>query len=356
MDYAQLAASGPAQGANDIVDLRSDTVTKPTSAMLAAMAAAALGDDVYGEDPTANALEERAAEIFGKEAAMFASSGTQSNLCALLAHCARGEEIIVGRDYHVYIDEAHGASVLGGIALDPIPLMPDMGLDPAVIAAEVKPDDPHCPITKLLSLENTVLGKAIPLERQDACIAVARDHGLLVHLDGARVFNAAVTLGTDVATVAAGVDTVSACLSKGLGTPAGTVLCGPKDFIAKARRYRKMLGGGMRQIGLLAAAGLHALEHHVPRLQEDHDRAATLRQALAEIPGLSVDAAPNQTNMALVTLAEGVDGPALVSALAARGIVAGQSNGFMRLVVHQDVSDHGLDRVIDGFAASVKAA
>lgn len=356
MDYANLASVGSLQGANDIVDLRSDTVTRPTPAMLAAMAAAAVGDDVYGEDPTANALEERAADLFGKEAAMFVASGTQSNLCALLAHCARGEEIIVGREYHVYIDEAHGASVLGGIALDPIPLMPDMGLDPAVIASEVKPDDPHCPITKLLSLENTVLGKAVPLDRQSACIDVARQHNLLVHLDGARIFNAAVTLGTDVATVAKEVDTVSSCLSKGLGTPAGTVLCGPKDFIAKARRYRKMLGGGMRQIGLLAAAGLHALDHHVPRLHEDHTRAQTLRSALANMEGLSVDMAENQTNMALVTLAEGVDGPALVAALLEQGIVTGESNGFMRLVVHQDITDRGLERVIDGFHTGLKAA
>ena len=355
MDYASLTASTANDGANDIIDLRSDTVTKPTPGMLAAMAAAAVGDDVYREDPTANALEERAAELFGKEAAMFASSGTQSNLCALLAQCARGEEIIVGRDYHVFIDEAHGASVLGGIALDPIPLMDDMGLDPARIAAEVKPDDSHCPITRLLSLENTVLGKAVPLERQNACISVAQEQGLTVHLDGARIFNAAVALETDVATVAEGADTVSSCLSKGLGTPVGTILCGPKDVITMARRYRKMLGGGMRQIGLLAAAGLYALEHHVPRLPEDHARAVTLREALANMQGLSVDMAPHQTNMALVTMAEDIDGLALVSGLAERGIIAGQSAGFMRLVVHQDISDRGLDRVIDGFATSLKA-
>lgn len=356
MDYASFAASGAAQKANGVIDLRSDTVTKPTSAMLTAMANAAVGDDVYGEDPTVNALEERAADLLGKEAALFAASGTQSNLCALLAHCARGEEVIVGRDYHVYIDEAHGASVLGGIALDPIALMPDMGLDPAVIEAAVKPDDPHCPITRLLSLENTVLGKAVPLERQNACIAAAKQHHLLVHLDGARIFNAALVLESDAAGIAAEADTVSFCLSKGLAAPAGTILCGPRDFIAKARRYRKMLGGGMRQIGGLAAAGLYALDHHVPRLAEDHARAETLRHALVEMPGLSVDMSPYQTNMALVRLEDAINERALIVALNAQGVLASSSNRFMRLVMHQDVSDHGLAQVIDAFSVALKAA
>lgn len=351
--YAGTAKPTLGHNRDNLVDLRSDTVTRPSPGMLAAMAAAELGDDVFGDDPTVIALEEKSADLFGKEAALFLATGTQSNLCALLAHCGRGEEILVGRDYHVYCAEAHGASVLGGMALEPLDVAADNGLDPDAIRAAVKPDDPHCPVTRLLSLENTVTGKAVPLDRQEAAAAAGREMGLAVHLDGARAFNAAAALGIDVKTLARCADSVSACLSKGLGTPAGTVLCGPKPLIASARRYRKMLGGGMRQVGILAAAGIYALDHHAPRIAEDHVRAARLRQALSEIDGLSVDLSPNQTNMALVTIDHASPG-AVQDSLREQGIVAGVSGNFMRLVVHRDMDDGDIDRVIAAFQHSLK--
>jgi threonine aldolase len=344
----------PAVGHNSgrPVDLRSDTVTRPTPGMLAAMAAAEVGDDVFGDDPTVIELEGRVADLFGKEAALFLPTGTQSNFCALLSHCARGEEILVGRPYHVYCAEAHGASVLGGIAMDPLDVAEDNAIEPESIRAAVKPDDPHLPITRLLSLENTVTGKAVPLDRMEAAAAAGREAGLSVHLDGARGFNAAAALGIDPKTLARSADTVSVCLSKGLGTPAGTVLTGPKDFIHRARRWRKMLGGGMRQSGMLAAAGLYALEHEVPRLPEDHARAARLREGLSKIEGLEVDLSENQTNMALVTVT-GLDSDALADALSRRGILTGATNGFMRLVVHRDIDDAGIEKVIEAFEAAV---
>lgn len=346
--YAGTAKGALGHNRDDLIDLRSDTVTRPSPGMLAAMAAAEVGDDVFGDDPTVIALEEKVADLFGKEAALFLSTGTQSNLCALLAHCGRGEEVLVGRPYHVFAAEAHGAAVLGSIALDPLPVGQDNGIDPDAIRAAVKPDDPHMPITKLLSLENTVTGKAVPLERQEAAAETARDLGLIVHLDAARGFNAAAALGVDVKTLSRTADSVSACLSKGLGTPAGTVLSGSKDMIAKARRYRKMLGGGMRQVGILAAAGIYAIDHHAPRIDEDHARAARLRDALHGMDGLSVDMAPNQTNMALVTITA-PDHDRIVDAVRAEGIVTGNDNGFLRLVIHRDIDDSGIERVIDAF-------
>lgn len=351
--YAGTSKAALGHNSDQIVDLRSDTVTRPSPAMLAAMAAAEVGDDVFGDDPTVIALEEKTAETFGKAAALFLSTGTQSNLCALLSHCGRGEEVLVGRSYHVYSAEAHGASVLGGIALEPLDTGPDNGIDPAEIRAAVKPDDPHLPITKMLSLENTVTGKAVPLERQEAAASAAREHGLIVHLDAARGFNAAAALGIDVKRLAACADSVSACLSKGLGTPAGTVLCGSQDFIARARRYRKMLGGGMRQVGILAAAGIYALDHEAPRLVEDHTRAARLRAGLSALDGLSVDMSENQTNMALVTI-DGRDPETVLSALRDAGIITGLSGNFMRLVVHRDVDDAGIERTIDAFDAALR--
>ncbi|MDW3206411.1 MAG: low-specificity L-threonine aldolase [Alphaproteobacteria bacterium] len=352
--YVGTAKASLGQTGNALIDLRSDTVTRPSPGMLAAMAAAEVGDDVFGDDPTVIALEEKSAYLFGKEAALFLSTGTQSNLCAMLAHCGRGEEILVGRPYHVFSAEAHGASVLGGIALDPLDVAADNSIDPQSVRAAVKPDDPHLPITRLLSLENTVTGKAVPLEKQEAAADAAREFGLAVHLDAARGFNAAEALGIDAQTLARCADSVSVCLSKGLGTPAGTVLCGPKDLIVRARRYRKMLGGGMRQVGILAAAGIFALDHHAPRIAEDHARAARLRQGLSELPGLSVDQAPNQTNMVLVTLT--VPNPQAVQEdLRQAGIVTGLSDDFMRLVVHRDIDDAGIERTIDAFAQALVA-
>ena len=350
--YAGTSKAGLGHNAETTIDLRSDTVTRPSPGMLAAMAAAEVGDDVFGDDPTVIALEEKVADLFGKAKGLFLPTGTQSNLCALLAHCGRGEEVLVGRSYHVFSAEAHGASVLGGIALDPLDVSADNGVEPEDIRAAVKPDDSHYPITRMLSLENTVTGKAVPLARQESAAAAGRAMGLIVHLDAARGFNAAAALGVDVKTLARSVDSVSACLSKGLGTPAGTVLVGAEDFIAKARRYRKMLGGGMRQVGILAAAGLYALEHHVPRIPDDHFRAARLRTELAELDGLSVDPAPNQTNMALVTITA-PDPTAILTRLRDKGILTGLDGNFMRLVVHRDIDDAGIDRVIDGFKAAL---
>lgn len=345
------AASAPA-GA---VDLRSDTVTRPGAAMRAAMAEAVVGDDVYGDDPTVARLEAEVAARFGFEAALLLPSGTQSNLIAVMCHCGRGEEVLVGRGYHVDCAEARGTSVLGGIAVEPLALRDDQGIDPAVIAAAVKPDDVHYPVTRLLSLENSVGGRVVPLAVQAAAVAEARQHGLAVHLDGARVFNACVALDVAPAEMAAGVDSVSVCLSKGLGAPAGSVLAGSAELIARARRWRKMLGGGMRQVGVIAAAGLHALEHHVADLAEDHARAARLRDGLAELPGLDVDAAAGQTNMVWLRFAP-ERAAALQAALAAHGVTVTPGAGSLRMVLHRDVDDAGVDAALAGFRAFADGA
>lgn len=335
-------ATADRRGNAPVCDLRSDTVTQPDEAMRQAMVSAPLGDDVFGDDPTVIRLEETLAERTGKEAGLFLTSGTQSNLCAMLAHCGRGEEVIVGRDYHVFAYEAHGASVLGGLALCPIDVDADGGLDPAAITAEEKPDDPHKPVSRLLSLENTHNGKAVSLERTNAAIDAARNAGLAVHLDGARLFNAATALGCDVADLAAPADSVSLCMSKGLGTPAGSVLVGPRALIAKARRWRKMLGGGMRQSGVLAAAALHALDHNAPKLAEDHDRAADLAALLR---GLNAGDVTQATNMIFFTPAQG-ENDALRAHLAEQDVlILGGSSGPIRIVLHRGVDDLAYDRV-----------
>lgn len=327
------------------VDLRSDTVTRPTEAMRAAMAAAEVGDDVYGDDPTVARLEAVAAEFLGKEAGLFCPSGTQSNLLALLTWCARGEEILVGAPYHTYGYEARGASVLGGVALTPLPVAADAGLDPSAITAAVQPDDSHFPVTRLVSLENTVGGRVVPLARIAAAAAAAREAGLAVHLDGARLMNAAVALGVSPADAAAEADSVSICLSKGLGAPVGSVLVGPAAVIDRARRLRKMVGGGMRQVGVIAAAGLYALERQVERLAEDHARAAQLAQRLARIDRLSVDPRETQTNMVFVE-PRPEDHAGLLAALAAAGIRVNASKPRLRLVMHLDVGDEGVARTV----------
>jgi len=331
-------------GRNRIIDLRSDTVTQPSAGMRKAMAEAEVGDDVYGEDPTVTALEERVSDLFGKEDAVFMASGTQSNLAALLCHCGRGEEFIVGDSYHAFKYEAGGASALGGIVA--CPLRPDDsgGLRPDDVVAAVKPDDSHFPITRLLSLENTVSGQAQSLESIGALCAVARSHGLSLHLDGARVWNAAAALKTPLAEIARPFDSVSACLSKGLGAPAGTVLVGAKDFVAKARRVRKMLGGGMRQAGILAACGLYALDHTLPRLEEDHRKARMLVEGLRGLAGLVV--IPGDTNMMFLQPDER-DRAALVEHLAGEGIRLGSPAERIRVVMHLDVAAEDVARVVD---------
>jgi len=328
------------------IDLRSDTVTRPTPAMREAMARAELGDDVFGDDPTVNALQERVAEMFGQEAGLFFPSGTQSNLAALMAHCQRGEEFIVGQDAHTYKYEGGGAAVLGSIQPQPLANAPDGTLDLAEVEAAIKPDDEHFAITKLLSLENTIGGKVISRAYMEEAIALARRRELAIHLDGARIFNAAVKLQMPVKDLCAGFDSVSVCLSKGLGAPAGTVLVASKGVIKKAHRTRKMLGGAMRQAGVLAAAGLHALEHHVERLAQDHANAQRLGQGLAAL-GLRVE--PVQTNMVWVHLPQEACA-ALQQRLDAEAIHA-FADPRMRLVTHLDLGARDVDRVLEVFAA-----
>ena len=343
-------------------DFRSDTVTQPTPAMRAAMQAAPLGDDVFGDDPTVNALQERIAAITGKEAALFMPTGTQSNLCGILAHCGRGDEYIVGQLAHTYRYEGGGAAVFGSV--QPQPLAQDAGgrMALADIAAAIKPDDPHFARTRLLCLENTWNGHVMPDDYLRGATDLARQRGLAVHLDGARVFNAAVasrsagqsTLAR-VRQIADHFDSLSVCFSKGLGAPVGSALCGSRDFVARALRIRKMAGGGLRQAGLLAACALHALDHHVERLADDHANAQRLADGLRSMQGLTVRSA--ETNIVFVDVANG-HGPALLEHLKAHGVLATGLIG-LRFVTHLDVDVAGIDRAIHavrGFFAGLGAS
>ena len=337
--------------AENPVDLRSDTVTRPSIGMIEAMISAPLGDDVYGDDESVNALEAQAAELLGKEAAVFVSSGTQSNLVAMLTHCARGEEVIVGDDYHTYIAEARGASVLGGISLHPLAVDEQGSLSVDQVTAAIKPDDYHYPVSRLLCLENTVSGSVQSPEHIKALAAAARDSGLSVHLDGARLMNASVALGKSAASLSEPFDSVSLCLSKGLGAPVGSVLCASQDFIDRARRNRKLLGGGMRQAGVLAACGQYALNHNIERLGEDHANAQMLAEGLSNIAGLKIK---SQTNMVFVELFEDVSVD-LQACLAEQGIVISAAFPSLRLVTHLDVSSHDIERIIDAFGRFFKS-
>jgi threonine aldolase len=328
---------------NDLIDLRSDTVTRPTPAMLAAMAAAEVGDDVYGDDPTVNRLQDRMAGMAGMEAALFMPSGTQSNLAALMAHCARGDEYLVGQHAHTYKYEGGGAAVLGSIQPQPIENADDGTIPIEKLRAAVKPHDDHFARTRLVALENTIGGQVLPLAYVEEVAAFARQAGLGMHLDGARVFNAVVASGLSLAEVCAPYDSVSICLSKGLGTPVGSVLCGSRDFIASSHRWRKMLGGGLRQAGILAAAGLHALDHHVERLADDHANAARLAEGLRCIDGLAVRGP--FTNMVFVEFAA-ADVDAIAAAFREAGITA-SVGPHTRLVTHLDIDRVKIDRVID---------
>ncbi len=327
------------------IDLRSDTVTLPTPAMRRAMAEAELGDDVYGEDPTVNKLEALAAERLGKEAAMFVSSGTQSNLLALMSHCQRGDEYIVGQSAHTYRYEAGGAAVLGSIQPQPLEFEADGTLDLKKVEAAIKPDDYHFARTRLLCLENTESGKVLPLDYLAQAAALTRQHGLALHLDGARVFNAAVKLRIDVREITRHVDSVSACLSKGLAAPVGSVLAGPADFIKTARRWRKMVGGGMRQAGVLAAAGIIALTEMVERLEDDHRHAARLAEGLAQIPGFYLNPAETQTNMVFFELDERLVGR-LTPFMAERGIITADGPGPIRAVTHYGIEPEDIEYVL----------
>lgn len=328
-----------------LIDLRSDTVTQPTVAMREAMMAAELGDDVYGEDPTVNRLEAWLANELGFAAALFVPTGTMSNLLGLMAHCERGDEYIVGQQAHTYKYEGGGAAVLGSIQPQPIDGEADGSLDLAKVEAAIKQDDFHFARTRLLALENTMQGKVLPLDYLAAARELTRRRGLSLHLDGARLYNAAVKLGVPAREITRHFDSVSVCLSKGLGAPVGSVLCGSTALIAKARRLRKMVGGGMRQAGVLAAAGLYALQHQVQRLAEDHAKAARLGDALSEL-GYSVE--PVQTNMVYVQLGERAG--QIKAFMAERGIAVSAAPR-LRLVTHLDVGSADIERVIEAFAA-----
>ena len=318
------------------VDLRSDTVTQPSEAMRRAMASAIVGDDVYGEDPTVNRLERECSGRLGFEAGLFVASGTQSNLAALLAHCERGDEYIAGQDAHAYRFEGGGAAALGGIQPQPLPFEADGTLRLDAIEAAIKPPDNHFARTRLVCVENTQGGKPLPPGYLADVRTLAERRGLRLHMDGARLFNAAAALDVEAEALARHCHSVSVCLSKGLGAPAGSVLCGDAQLIAKARRWRKVLGGGMRQAGILAAAGLHALEHNVDRLREDHERATRLAHGLRE-HGL---AATCHTNMVFLN---GVEAERMIEHMAKAGVrVSGP-----RWVVHLDVDDDAIERAVE---------
>ena len=325
-----------------MIDLRSDTVTRPTAGMRKAIVEAEVGDDVWGDDPTVKRLEAQVAELLGKEAALFVTSGTQGNLCSIMAHCQRGEEYLVGLGAHCYKYEAGGAAVLGSVQPHPLPLTENGQFDLEMLAGAIAVDDPHFAPTRLLCIENTHDGKVLPMSYHAEIVDFASRHGLSLHLDGARLWNAAAELGVSPAEVATGFDTVSVCLSKGLGAPVGSVLAGSPELIARAYRARKMLGGALRQVGVLAAAGIYALNHNLPRIAEDHANAARLADGLSAIPGVTVEA--RNTNMVFVDL-----GPAaqtMAEAAEQNDILIRVHSGKSRMVCHLDVSTDQIDSAV----------
>ncbi|MDD9857616.1 MAG: low-specificity L-threonine aldolase [Gammaproteobacteria bacterium] len=334
-----------------MIDLRSDTVTMPCDAMRRAIAAAEVGDDVYDEDPTVKRLERKLAEMAGHDAALFFPSGTQSNLVALLSHCQRGDEYLVAQHAHTYRYEGGGAAVLGGVQPQPLEAGADGSISLDKVAAAVKADDFHFAKTRLLALENTTGGKVLPLDYMHRARELARQHRLATHLDGARAFNAAVALGVELSAVTKPFDSVSICLSKGLGAPVGSLLCASADLIDRARRWRKMTGGGMRQCGVLAAACIVALDNNISRLQDDHARAQRLAQGLMRIDGVQVQGGGAHTNMVFITLPG--RGPDALDQLRrhakARNLLLGDRAGAdtLRLVTHMHISDRDVDGAVE---------
>ncbi|MFZ2149525.1 MAG: low-specificity L-threonine aldolase [Sedimentisphaerales bacterium] len=343
------------------IDLRSDTVTLPTPAMREAMYRAELGDDVFGEDPTTNRLEEMAAERMGKEAALLVASGTMGNLVCTLTHCRRGEEVILGDRSHTFLYEAGGMSTLGGIHPHTISNQPDGTLRLVDIEGAIRDDNVHFPRTRLICIENThnrCNGSALTSEYIDSVAALAREHGLSVHLDGARIFNASVALGVDVKELTANVDSLSFCLSKGLSAPVGSVVCGSSEFIAEARRARKVLGGGMRQAGVIAATGITALEEMVDRLAEDHENARRLAEGVSRISGLSIELEKVQTNIIYFELDEGRMTPEeLVTELNKKGVkLLAVGNRRLRAVTHYGISAEDIDLTVKALGEVIRAA
>ncbi len=338
-----------------MVDLRSDTVTRPTAAMLDAMLSAPVGDDVFGDDPTVNRLQHRIAEMLGMEAALYFPTGTQSNLCALMSHCERGDEYIVGQNAHTYRYEGGGAATLGSIQPQPLAHAADGTLPLADIEAAIKPDDHHFARTRLLALENTLGGRVMPLHYLQEATTLARAHGLATHLDGARLFNAAVATGGNAQASARAIaqcfDSVSVCFSKGLGAPMGSALVGSKAVIHRAHRWRKVAGGGMRQVGFAAAAALHALDHHIDRLALDHASAKRLADGLRSLPGITVT--PPDTNIVFANVS-GNRTPALIEHLKSLGVLVTGMIG-LRMVTHLDVDNAGVDHAIAATRDFLKA-
>ena len=341
----------------DYVDLRSDTVTQPTPAMREAMARAEVGDDVYGEDPTINRLQSMAAKRLGKEAGLFVPSGTMGNLASVLAHCGRGDEAIMGHLGHTFLFEAGGVAALGGVMPHTIPNQPDGTLKMEDILEAIRnPNDPHHPLSRLVILENThnrCGGVPLSVEYTRKVGETAHAHGLRLHLDGARIFNAAVALNVPAADLAGPADSVTFCLSKALCAPVGSVICGSAEFIGRAHRIRKQLGGGMRQAGVLAAAGIVALEQNVDRLAEDHRRARQLAAGLAKIPGLHLDNPIPPSNMVFVTLDDKVNssGAEVVARLYEQKVRVGAvSPRRFRLVTHYWIDDEGVEKALKAFA------
>ncbi len=328
----------------DFIDLRSDTVTTPDREMREVMAKAPVGDDVYGEDPSVNRLEETAAAIMGTEDALFCSSGTQGNLLSLFTHCSRGDEYIVGQQAHTYRYEGGGAAVLGSIQPQPLEFEPDGTLDLERVARFIKPDDFHFAKTRLLCLENTQAGKILPLDYLEKARKFSKAQGLGLHLDGARIFNAAVAQGIEARVIAGHFDTLSVCLSKGLGAPVGSLLCGSRDQVRDARRWRKVLGGGMRQAGILAAAGTHALARNVDRLAEDHENAGVLARGLSSIEGIKTDPEAVQTNILFAQITCRFN--EFHAHMKTAGILIPFENPF-RLVTHLGISRKDIDRTVE---------
>lgn len=342
-----------------MIDLRSDTVTQPTPSMRKAMYEAELGDDVFGEDPTVNRLQDLAAQKLGKEAGLLVVSGTMGNLVSCLTHCQRGDEIILGDVAHIYLFEAGGVSSLGGIHTRTVPNLPDGSLDPDdVLAAIREPWNVHYPVSRLLALENThnrCNGAPIPVEKMDALGHLAHDHGLSVHLDGARIFNAQAALGVPAARIAFECDSVQFCLSKGLSAPVGSVIVGTQDFIEEARRWRKTVGGGMRQAGVIAAAGIVALNEMVDRLSEDHANAKRLAQGLAQSPYIDIDPDLYQTDIIYFTLsAESPHDPAaFLNRLKEQGVMVSQPSGTkFRAVTHYGITKADIDAAVTAISAA----